>query len=310
MKVLFMGSPDFAAVSLRRLYDEGFDIVGVVSVPDKPQGRGKKLTPMPVKVRAEELGIDVFCPQTLKDGTFKDTLDRLSPDVICVVAYGKILPKYVLDYPPYGCINVHGSLLPKYRGAAPMQRAIIDGDTVTGVTTMYMDVALDTGDMLLKEEYEIKETDNFESVHDALAEIGASLLVKTLRKAEDGTLCRIPQDNALATYAEKITKEEGLIDFSLPKRTICNKIRGMSPIPLCYTHTEDGALLKIVSAKISESHGGDIPGTVLSTENGAITVSCGDGAIDITAVLPQGKSRMSAADFIRGRKIAKDQILS
>ena len=214
MKILFMGSPDFAVVSLRRLIDEGHEIVGVVSVPDKPQGRGKKLTPMPVKAAALELGLPVYTPATLKDGAFLEVLEELAPEMITVVAYGKILPKYVLDYPERGCVNVHGSLLPEYRGAAPMQRAIIDGKKKTGVTIQMMDVGLDTGDMILKREYVIRDDDNFETVHDALAELGAEALAETVRMAAAGKPAGEAQDDSLSTYAEKITKEEGHLDFS------------------------------------------------------------------------------------------------
>ncbi|MEE1357994.1 MAG: methionyl-tRNA formyltransferase [Clostridia bacterium] len=311
MKILFMGSPDFAVVSLEALYKAGHEIAGVVSVPDKPMGRGKKMTAMPVKQAAERLGLPVFCPQTLRDGAFLETLKSLDPEMIIVVAYGKILPSYVLDYPKYGCINVHGSLLPEYRGAAPMQRAILDGKSKTGVTIMYMDVGLDTGDMLIKKELEIKEDDNFETVHDALAALGAEAITEAVSLAEQGRLVREKQDDSLATYAEKITKEECHIDFSLDARTLHNKIRGMSPFPLAYSLMPDGSILKIVKARISKTHNGaQAPGSVLSLDNGVITVSCGEGAVDIEGVLPQGKGRMRAADFINGRKIKVGDILS
>ncbi len=311
MKILFMGSPDFAVVSLKALIDSHHEIVGVVSVPDKPKGRGKKLTPTPVKELALNCGYEVFCPETLRDGAFLDTLKKLDPDLIAVVAYGKILPEYVINYPRLGCINVHGSLLPEYRGAAPMQRAIIDGKEKTGITTMYMDVGLDTGDMLIKKELVINDTDNFETIHDALAALGAQALLETISKAETGELVRIPQDDAQATYAQKITKEETAIDFGEPAKTLHNKIRGMSPFPLCYTHTPDGALLKIVSAKVSDKKcQGVAPGSVISLDGGVITVACGDGAIDISGVLPEGKGRMNSSDFINGRKIKVGDLLA
>ena len=311
MKILFMGSPDFAVPSLRALSEAGHNIVGVVSVPDKPQGRGNKLTPMPVKVTAMEMGLSVYTPETLRDGAFLETLKELDPDMIVVVAYGKILPAYVLDYPKYGCINVHGSILPEYRGAAPMQRAIIDGKKKTGITTMYMDVGLDTGDMLLVREVEIKPEDNFETIHDTLAALGAEAIVETARRAEEGTLVRIKQDDSLATYAQKITKEECRIDFSLDAPTLHNKIRGTSPFPLSYTFMPDGSLLKIVSAKVSDKKSsGAAVGTVISLDGGCISVITGDGVLDITGVLPQGKGRMRASDFINGRKIKLGDILA
>lgn len=311
MKVLFMGSPDFAIPALRRIHEDGHEIVGVVSVPDKPMGRGKKITPMPVKAEAMRMGFDVYTPQTLRDGAFLDTLKATDPDVIVVVAYGKILPPYVLDYPRYGCINIHGSLLPEYRGAAPMQRAIIDGKDKTGITTMYMAEGLDTGDMLIKKEYTILPDDNFECVHDALASLGAEAISETLKRALEGTLVREVQDDSLSTYAEKITKEECKLDLTLDATTLHNKIRGMSPVPLSYTFMPDGSKLKIVKARISEKAptADTHPGTVISLEGGVITVACKNGAVDIETLLPEGKGRMAARDFINGRKIKQGDIL-
>lgn len=311
MKILFMGTPDFALFSLKELCESGKNVIGVITQPDKPKGRGYVLTPPPVKVYANEKNIPVYQPNTLKGEDFAALLKELDPDLIAVVAYGKILPKNVLDYPKYGCINVHGSLLPKYRGAAPMQRAIIDGCEKTGITTMYMAEGLDTGDMLLSEECDISANDNFEDVHDRLGGLGAKLLIKTVDGLENGTLTRIPQDDSLSTYAEKITKAECLIDFSLPANTVHNKIRGLSPIPLSFTHTKDGKLLKIISSEIAdntEPHSNF--GEVLSLDDGKITVACGVGAVSILRVLPEGKGSMPSADFIRGRKIDVGDILA
>ena len=312
MKILFMGTPDFALFSLKALCDAGFDVVGVVTQPDKPKGRGYVLTPPPVKTYALERGIPVYQPTTLKDGCFAEELDSLAPDLIAVVAYGKILPKYVLDYPRLGCVNVHGSLLPEYRGAAPMQRAIIDGKAQTGITTMLMAEGLDTGDMLLWESCDIGINDNFEDIHDRLGALGASLLVKTVNALSDGSVTPTPQDHSASTYAEKINKAECLVDFSQPARVIHDKIRGLSPIPLAFTHTPDGRILKIIRSSLSERKvsEGAVAGEVLSIDAGVITVACGDGAIDILRVTPEGKSAMDAADFIRGRKISKGDILS
>ncbi len=309
MKILFMGTPDFALFSLKALFETEHDIIGVVTQPDKPKGRGYTLTPPPVKVFALENGIPVYQPTTLKGEEFDELLHSLAPDIIVVVAYGKILPKNVLDYPKYGCVNVHGSLLPEYRGAAPMQRAIIDGKTQTGITTMYMAEGLDTGDMLLKYTDTIEENDNFEDIHDKLGECGGKLIVKTLEGLADGSIVAEPQDESLATHTSKITKEDCVIDWSRDARTIHNLIRGLSPIPLSFTHTPDGKMLKIVAAEIAREDGAcGEAGKVIDTENG-ITVACGKGALKVLKVLPEGKPRMSAADFVRGRRINTGDLL-
>ena len=310
MKILFMGTPDFALFSLKALASTSHEIVGVITQPDKPRGRGYTLTPPPVKVFALEAGFPVYQPETLRSEEFATLLSELSPDVIVVVAYGKILPKNVLDFPKYGCINVHGSLLPEYRGAAPMQRAIIDGKAQTGITTMYMAEGLDTGDMLLKDYVEITDTDNFETIHDKLGECGADLIVKTLEGVEAGTITREPQDGTLATYAAKINKEDCALDFSKDARTLHNLIRGVSPFPLAFTHMPDGKLLKITSAFVLNENGkfgkaGEVIGV-----DGGILVACGNGTLNITGVLPEGKPRMKASDFVRGRKINVGDILA
>ena len=312
MRIIFMGTPDFAVPSLRALCEAGEDVVAVITQPDKPRGRGYVLTPTPVKAYALERGIPVYQPETLRGGAFDDTLRTLAPDLIIVVAYGKILPLSVLSCPPLGCINVHGSLLPALRGAAPMQRAIMDGHPVTGVTTMYMAEGLDTGDMLLREEIEILTDDNFETIHDKLAEVGARTLLATLEALRDGTLVATPQDNGAATYAAKIEKEDRLLDFSRDAEAVHNLIRGLSPIPLAFTHTPDGKLLKVPAARVARpAADGSLaaPGTVLSLEGG-IEVACGRGSVLLTTVTPEGKSRMSAADYVRGRKLSLGDILA
>ncbi len=305
-----MGTPDFALPTLRELCLAGHEIVGVVTQPDKPKGRGHHLTPPPIKVFAIEKSIPVYQPLTLRGEEFEQTLKSLDPEMIVVVAYGKILPQNVLDYPKYGCVNVHGSLLPEYRGAAPMQRAIIDGKTVTGITTMLMAAGLDTGDMLLKCEVEIGENDNFEDIHDRLSEAGAKLLVETVEKLEKGEITPEKQDDSKATYAAKIEKSDCLLDFSLDAKTLHDLIRGLSPIPLSFTHTPDGKLLKIVESRIfdAEKTVKALPGTVLSVGED-IKVVCGKGILSLLTVVPEGKGRMSAADFVRGRKIAEGDLL-
>lgn len=309
MKILFMGTPDFAVFTLRALIGAGHEICAVVTQPDKPRGRGYAMTPPPVKVCAAEAGIPVLQPATLRDEHIAAELAGYAPQVIVVVAYGKILPKNILDLPPYGCINLHGSLLPEYRGAAPMQRAILDGKPVTGVTTMYMAEGMDTGDMLLRREISIEESDNFEDIHDKLGKIGAVLMLETLEKLEAGTLTPVPQDDSLATYAAKITKDDCLVCFDTDARTVHNRIRGLSPIPLAFTHTPDGKLLKLVSARIAEEdQAHDTPGEILSLEDG-ITVACRTGSLTVTGVLPEGKGRMSACDYVRGRRLSVHDVL-
>ena len=316
MKVLFMGTPDFAVPSLKLLCDT-YDVVGVVTQPDKPKGRHMTLTPPPVKVEALARGIEVYQPTTLKDNAFAQELKTLSPDVIVVVAYGKILPKYVLNFPRLGCINLHGSLLPEFRGAAPMQRAIMQGKDVVGITTMYMAEGLDTGDMLEFASIPLTDDDNFETVHDKLASIGSELLISTLSKLDQNTITPILQDDSLATYAAKIENADCVIDFSNDYRAVFNQIRGLSPFPLAFCH-HNGKMLKIIDARpISEEelkvNNCDLTlpfGTVLSLNQGTILVRAQNGALAISAVLPEGKSRMKARDFINGRKISEGDLLT
>ena len=308
MKILFMGTPDFALASLVSLCEAGENVVGVVTQTDKPKGRGYELTPPPVKVYAQEKNIPVYQPRTLRGEEFDSLLHEIDPDMIVVVAFGKVLPENVISYPKFGCINVHGSLLPKYRGAAPMQRAIIDGERVTGITTMYMDAGLDTGDMIFKREFAIEDDFDFEAVHDGLAALGAELLLETVNAVRDGTAPRKKQNEAEMTYAAKIEKADCLIDFGKSAREVHDLIRGLSPIPLSFTHTPDGKLLKVLSSRVSELDGDAKAGTVISLDGG-ITVKCSEGAVELLRVLPEGKGRMIAADFIRGRKINVGDIL-
>ena len=306
--IMFMGSPDFAVPSLVALIDAGYNVAAVVTQPDKPSGRGYKLTPPPVKVCAAEHGIPVYQPEKLKKVFFEETLKEINPAMIVVAAFGKILYPYIIHYPEYGCINVHGSLLPKYRGAAPMQRVIIDGEKQTGVTIMQMDTGLDTGDMLYSSSIEIGEDDNFEVIHDRLASVGADALLHTLNLIDEGKASPVKQDDSLSNYAEKIENSDCIIDFSRSAAEIHNRIRGLSPIPLAFT-TLHGKKIKLVSSSVinasSEFYADDTPaGTVISLAGGVIAVSCGEGALAITGVLPEGKRRMSSSDFINGRGIA------
>ncbi len=308
MRILFMGTPDFAKRNLEAIYNNGENIIGVVTTPDKPKGRGMVLTPSDVKKFALEKDLPVYQPTTLKDGAFLDTLKELDPELIVVVAYGKILPSYVLDYPKYGCINNHASILPKYRGAAPIQRAIIDGDKETGVSVMKMDVGLDTGDVILVEKVKIEENDNFETVHDKLAEAGSVALLKTVDLLKKGEATYTKQPDTF-TYAEKILKEDCLIDFNKSVDEVHNQIRGLSPIPLSYTKTQDGKILKVVKAHKTDKTSNAQNGEVISLEK-SIYVKCNDGVIALDVIVPEGKGKMNAADFINGRKIKTGDILA
>ena len=304
MKVLFMGTPDFATACLDALIKDGFDVAAVVTQPDKKQGRGMKVAFSDVKKYALEKELPVYQPETLKDGAFQDVLDEVQPDVIAVVAYGKLLPEYILNYPKYGCVNVHGSLLPKYRGAAPIQRAVLNGDKVSGVTTMFMAKGMDTGDMLLKEEYEITENMTTGELFDALAVIGGKLLVKTLHGLEKGEITPVAQNDQEATHADKITNEECLVDFSLSAAEVHNRIRGLSPFPGAFAYM-DGKVVKLYNSQYGNENAKGCPGEVIgaNAKNG-VEVACGSGSVIITAFKPEGKGVMSAADMINGRKIA------
>ena len=309
MRILFMGTPDFAKVCFETLITSENEIVGVVTQPDKPKGRGYTLMPPPVKVSALENGIPVYQPDTLRDEEFAKLLESLDPELIVVVAYGKILPKNVLDYPKYGCINVHGSLLPKYRGAAPIQRALIDGEKTTGITTMYMEEGLDTGDMIEMYEIAIRDDDNFETLHDKLADLGAYALMSTLKVIESGNVKRYKQDDSKSTYAKKIEKNDCLVDFTKSAESVHNLIRGTSPFPLSFAYL-NGKMIKFVSSHLTDKTATQTPGKVVSLDKGVIYVSCGDGVIGIDSVLPEGKGRMKSSDFINGRKIAENDVFT
>jgi len=309
MRILFMGTPEIAATCLQALVDDKKEIVGVFTREDKPRGRGNVMTPTEVKKLAVSYNIPVYTPATLRDGETMKLLDELSPELIVVVAYGKILPPEVINYPKYGCINAHVSLLPKYRGAAPMQRAIMEGEKETGVTVMYMDEGLDTGDIISMESFKIEDDDDFESVHDKSAALGASMLCRVIDSIADGTVTRRAQDNSLATYAKKVEKADAKIDFTLDCDKIDCVIRGVTPIPGAFAYL-DSKMLKIVKAEKTDAQGA--PGEVIATDAqgvGSFTVACGRGAIRVLSVIPEGKGKMSAGDFVRGRKIKTGDIL-
>ena len=302
MKVMFMGTPHIAVPCLEALIKE-HQVVCVVTQPDKPKNRGQKMTMSPVKEVALTHGIDVLQPTKFKEGAFLPELERYKPDVIVVIAYGRILPKYVLEYPKHGCINVHASLLPKYRGAAPIQWCIVDGEKVTGITTMLMNEGLDTGDMLLKEEIEITDTMTGGELHDKMAEMCPVLLLETLEKI-DGIVPE-KQDDSLSCYASMIDKSMTVIDWTKNAQDIVNLIRGMNPFPAART-TVDGKLLKVFSAVVGTAKGDC--GKVIGFTDG-IAVGCGDGSVILTEVQPEGKRRMSAKDYLLGNKIKVGDLL-
>lgn len=309
MKILFMGTPDFASASLTALIKSGADIVGVVSQPDRPKGRGHKTVPTDVKKTAQDAGLKVFQPESIKNGELQEILDELKPEVIVVVAYGKILPDYILSYPKYGCVNVHASLLPKYRGAAPIQWAIINGEKVTGVTTMKMDSGVDTGDMLLNAETEIGEYETSEELFERLAKIGGELLIKTLSGLENGTITPKPQEHNKSTHAPMISKETGIIDWGKSAREISKLICGMNSWPLASTLYK-GETLKIVEAKMCNDTLDKQAGEILALEKGkGLKVSCGEGTLYIKTAQFAGSKKMNVEDYARGHDIEIGTVL-
>lgn len=308
MRVIFMGTPDFAVPSLEALLTK-HEVVLVVTQPDKPKGRGKKMVPTPVKACALEHGIPVLQPEKVKEPEFVEQLRSYEPDLIAVTAFGQILSEPILEMPKYGCINVHGSLLPKYRGAAPMQWSIIDGEKVTGITTMYMAKGLDSGDMLLKAEVEITPEDTFATIHDKMAVTGANLLLDTLDQLEAGTLERIPQDHDAATYAPMITKETGHIDWNKNRQDIINLIRGLNPVPAAYTIYEE-EVLKIFGAAFSDVQAdGAANGEIVAVTKKGFVVKCGDGCLLITEVQARGGKRMMTDAYLRGHAMKEGILL-
>lgn len=307
LKILFMGTPDYAEASLRALCENGENIVGVITGEDKMKGRGMKLAFSEVKQYALSQNLDVYQPATLKDGAIEELLTKLAPDIIVVVAYGKLLPKYVLDFPKYGCVNVHGSLLPEYRGAAPIQRAVLDGKKETGVTTMYMDVGLDTGDMIYSEKIEIGENETVGEVWDRLALLGGKLLVKTLDAIENGTAPRIKQDDSLSTYAAKIDRDERKIDFSADALSVHNKIRGMSPFPAAHGIL-DGTPTKLYDSEYIDISHRKAFGSIIELSNDGVVIACKNGAVKVKTLKPDGSKALKVSDMINGRKISKDSI--
>lgn len=300
MRIVFMGTPDFAVPSLEALLRRGHEIAAVYTQPDKPKGRGHKLLPPPVKVLALEHNIPVCQPTTLRNAEAVETLRAFGPELIVVAAYGKILPPDVLAIPPHGCINVHGSLLPQYRGAAPIQWAVLNGDKISGVTIQRMAEGVDTGDILAKAQTEIGEDETSGELFDRLMMLGAELLVDTIDKLD--TLTPEPQDEALATHAPMLQKEMGAVDWTKPASEVHNLVRGLNPWPAAYL-TLDGKRMKLWRTKVVKAN--DLPG-VLTVLDGEMTVYCGSDAVQLLEIQPENGKRMRGSDYLRGHPLTGD----
>ena len=306
MRIVFMGTPDFAAASLQKLISENFSVVGVFTQPDKPKGRGMELSFSPVKEVALAAGIPVYQPEKMRDGTALAQIRELQPDLLVVVAYGRILPDDILAVPPLGAINVHGSLLPKYRGAAPIQWAVLNGDTVTGVSTMYLASEMDSGDVIYTEETEIGEKETAGELFDRLMVMGADLLVRTLRDVEAGIAPRQPQDPNKASYVHTLDKSLCPINWNRRPREILKWIYGLQPWPVATMELE-GKTYRVFAAEYSSSHTEKVPGSVVSAGEQGIEMACADGeTLYITELQAPGKKRMRAADFLRGHALKLD----
>lgn len=302
LKVIFMGTPDFAVPSLKAVH-EHHDVIAVITQPDRPKGRGQKLMPSPVKKFALERQLSIYQPEKIKIPEFEAILNNLQPDLIIVVAFGQILSKYILDIPKLGCINVHASLLPYYRGAAPIHWAIINGESKTGVTIMFMDEGLDTGDMILTKEVEITEEMITGELHDKLMDAGATLLLETIEQLQQKTAKRIPQNHAISNYAPLLKKQTEEIDWSLSAVQIHNLVRGLNPWPVarCMFHDKR---LKIWQARVYEGSSTEVPGTIVELSKNGFVVATGNGLLEICEIQPANKRRMSAKDYVCGHGIA------
>ena len=321
MRIVFMGTPDFSVPALKALVEVGHQVIAVVTQPDKPKGRGKEVQMTPVKIQAMEYGIPVYQPAKVREASFVEVLKGLEADVYVVIAFGQILPKAVLELPKYGCINIHASLLPKYRGAAPIQWCVIDGEGETGITTMMMDVGLDTGDMLEKAVIPIEEKETGGSLHDKLSLAGGALILSTLKKLEEGTLVRTPQTDEGTCYAKMLTKSLGDIDWNQSAVSIERLIRGLNPWPSAYT-LWNGKTIKIWSADVTTSREaaaflsesgvpsetGITPGTVVCSDKHSLVVCTGDGLLSVRELQMEGKKRMDTPAFLRGYPIPEGDV--
>lgn len=303
MRIVFMGTPDFAEASLKKLIDEGFPVVGVFTQPDKPRGRGMEMSFSPVKTLALANNIPVYQPEKMRDGTALAQIKALAPDILVVVAYGRILPDDILAVPRYGAVNVHASLLPKYRGSAPIQWAVLNGDRTTGVSTMYLAHEMDTGDVIYTEETEIGEHETSGELFDRLKDLGAALLVKTLRDIEAGCAPRTPQDHAKASYVTMLDKSMSPVDWNKSPREVLKHIYGLQPWPVATMELE-GAVYRVFAAEYTENRTDKAPGSIVSAGKSGIEMACAGGeTLMITELQAPGKKRMSAADFLRGHPI-------
>lgn len=311
MRIVFMGTPDFAVGSLQALCESGkHEILAVVTQPDRPKGRGNKLLQTPVKEYALEQGLTVYQPQKVKTPEFVELLHELQPELIVVAAFGQFLSKEILELPKYGCINVHASLLPKYRGAAPIQYAIIKGEKESGVTIMQMDIGMDTGAMLDKVVVPIAENTTMGELHDALREQGAALLLQVIDKIATGTAVAEPQDNEQATYATLLDRSMEHIDWSKTAQEVHNLIRGFNPAPSTFTKLPNGKGLKIWGSKMTDKNSAAAAGTVIETGKHSFFVACGEGVLEITEVQPESKKRMPAQVFLNGRGVQEGDLLA
>ena len=311
MRIVFMGTPDFAVGSLQALCESGkHEILAVVTQPDRPKGRGNKLLQTPVKEYALAQGLTVYQPQKVKTPEFVELLHGLQPELIVVAAFGQFLSKEILELPKYGCINVHASLLPKYRGAAPIQYAIIKGEKESGVTIMQMDIGMDTGAMLDKVVVPIAENTTMGELHDALREQGAALLLQVIDKIAAGTAVAEPQDNEQATYATLLDRSMEHIDWSKTAQEVHNLIRGFNPAPSTFTKLPNGKSLKIWGSKMTDKSSAAAAGTVIETGKHSFFVACGEGVLEITEVQPESKKRMPAQVFLNGRGVQEGDLLA
>lgn len=306
-RIIFMGTPDFACPTLQTLIDRGERLLAVVTQPDRPRGRGQKMMPSPVKELALRHGLPVLQPHRVREHAFVESIRALAPDLLVVVAFGQILPKALLEIPPRGCINVHSSLLPRYRGAAPMNWCIINGETETGVTTMLMDAGLDTGPILLRRPTAIDENEDIVSLHDRMATMGAELLAETLDLLLAGKIQPLAQDDNQSCYAPLLRKEDGLIDWRRPAREIHNQVRGMAVWPGAHTCLGDQTL-KIYRTLVGQGSGA--AGTVLRASRGVLEVACGSGSLIITELQLAGKKRLDSASFLAGCPVAEGALLA